>query len=40
MKKALIRLTQECGEKGGGSECPILDALDGNPRSSIKEQRV
>src|SRR5260370_1247836 len=30
MKKALVRLTQECCEKGGGSECPILDALDGH----------
>ncbi|MBE7461868.1 MAG: heavy metal-responsive transcriptional regulator [Planctomycetes bacterium] len=34
MKKALVRLTQECCEKGGGSECPILDALDGRPRTS------
>lgn len=34
MKKALVRLTQECSEKGGGSECPILDALDGRPRIS------
>ncbi len=32
MKKALFRLTQECGEKGGGSACPILDALDGRRR--------
>lgn len=37
MKKALVRLTQECCEKGGGSECPILDALDGHPRSSRME---
>lgn len=34
MKKALVRLTQKCSEKGGGSECPILAALDGHPRSS------
>ena len=39
MKKALIRLTQECCEKGGGSECPILDALDGRPRISRTEKR-
>lgn len=38
MKKTLVRLTQECGKKGGGSECPILDALDGHPRCSRKEQ--
>ena len=37
MKKALVRLTQECCEKGGVSECPILDALDGRPRISRKE---
>ena len=37
MKKALVRLTQECCEKGGGSECPILDALDGHPRNSRKK---
>ncbi len=37
MKKALVRLTQECGEKGGGSECPILDALEGRPRISREE---
>jgi MerR family mercuric resistance operon transcriptional regulator len=37
MKKALVRLTQECCEKGGGSECPILDALDGHPRISREE---
>lgn len=37
MKKALVRLTQECCEIGGGSACPILDALDGQPRNSRKE---
>ena len=37
VKKALVRLTQECCEKGGGSECPILDALDGRPRITRKE---
>lgn len=36
MKKALVRLTQECCEQGGGSECPILDALEGRPRISRK----
>ncbi len=40
MKKALVRLTQECGERGGGSECPILDALDGQPRISRTEKRL
>lgn len=30
-KKALLRLTQECSQKVGGSECPILDTLDGHP---------
>ncbi len=34
MKKALLRLAQECGEKKGSSACPILDALDGRPRGS------
>ena len=34
MKKALVRLTQECCETGSGSECPILDALDGRTRQS------
>lgn len=37
MKKALVRLTLECCEKGGGSECPILDALDGCHRISREE---
>jgi MerR family transcriptional regulator, copper efflux regulator len=37
MKKALVRLTQECCEKGGGSECPILDALDGRTRLARKD---
>lgn len=37
MKKALVRLTQECCEKGGGSECPILDALEGRPRTSRRK---
>lgn len=38
MKKALVRLTQECSEKGGGSECPILDALDGRPRNAREDR--
>ncbi len=37
MKKSLARLTTECGGKGGGRECPILDALDGRPRMTEKE---
>ncbi len=38
MKKALMQLTHECCEKGGGFTCPFLDALDGHPRSSRKKQ--
>jgi Hg(II)-responsive transcriptional regulator len=38
MKKALVRLIRECSEKGGGLECPILDALEGHPRDSRKEE--
>jgi MerR family mercuric resistance operon transcriptional regulator len=38
MKKALVRLTRACGERGGGSECPILDALDGHLRSSRRDE--
>ncbi|MCI0332890.1 MAG: MerR family DNA-binding protein [Planctomycetes bacterium] len=37
MKKALIRLTQQCGKRGGGSECPILDALDRRRHNSRTE---
>ena len=34
MKKALVRLTQECCEKGDSVGCPILKALEGsNPMS-------
>jgi Hg(II)-responsive transcriptional regulator len=40
MKKALVRLTQQCCEQSRGSACPILDALDGHPRRSRKEQRA
>lgn len=29
MKKALVRMTRECSDRGSDSECPILDALDG-----------
>ena len=36
MKKALVRLTQDCCQKTGGSECPILGALEGRPRISRK----
>ena len=38
MKKSLARLTTECGGKGGGSECPILDALDGRPGITRKDK--
>lgn len=34
MKKALVRLIQECCEKGDGAECPILSALEGNNHTS------
>ncbi len=37
MKKSLARLTTECGGKGSGSECPILDALDGRHAITRKE---
>jgi MerR family copper efflux transcriptional regulator len=30
MRKALLRLTRECGATGGGADCPILEALDGH----------
>ena len=37
MRKALVRLTSECGEISGGPDCPILDALDGHrPRKRKK----
>ena len=38
MKKSLARLTTECGGKGGGTECPILDALDGRSGITGKEK--
>lgn len=37
MKQALVRLTHECSENGSGSECPILDALEGRSGSSNQE---
>jgi MerR family transcriptional regulator, copper efflux regulator len=30
MKNALVRLTRECSRSGGGSDCPLLDMLDGH----------
>jgi MerR family mercuric resistance operon transcriptional regulator len=39
MRKALRRLTRECGETGGGPDCPILDALDGHLRLKTKKVR-
>jgi MerR family copper efflux transcriptional regulator len=36
MRKALRRLTEACGKAGGGSECPILDALHGRHRAGRK----
>ena len=38
MKKALVRLSQECCEKDSGAECPILDALDGRTRVPDREK--
>ena len=29
MKQALVKLTKACGGRGTASDCPILDALDG-----------
>jgi MerR family mercuric resistance operon transcriptional regulator len=37
MRTALLRLTRQCCEAGGGAECPLLDALDGHPRSKRKK---
>lgn len=37
MKKALVRLTKECCETGGGPECPLLDTLDGHPGINRKK---
>ena len=39
MRKALLRLTRECGETGGGADCPILEALDGHLRVKTKKAR-
>jgi MerR family copper efflux transcriptional regulator len=39
MRKALLRLTRECGETGGGADCPILEALDGHLRVKAKKAR-
>jgi MerR family mercuric resistance operon transcriptional regulator len=36
MRTALLQLTRACGERGGGSQCPILDTLDGRPRRKRK----
>ena len=32
MRTALLRLTKACCKRGGGAECPLLDALDGHGR--------
>ncbi len=32
MKRALVKLTNECSGRGATSQCPILDALDRNGR--------
>jgi Hg(II)-responsive transcriptional regulator len=37
MKKALVRLTQECGERSSDSACPILDALEGRSGKATKK---
>jgi len=33
MKQALVKLTKACSGRGGTSECPILEALDGEEKS-------
>lgn len=38
MKNALVRLTQECGERGSDSACPILDALEGRIGKTTKHE--
>jgi MerR family mercuric resistance operon transcriptional regulator len=37
MRTALRRLTRACCETGVGTECPILEALDGRPRTKRKK---
>lgn len=32
MKRALVKITNQCSGKGATSQCPILDALDRNER--------
>jgi MerR family mercuric resistance operon transcriptional regulator len=39
MRKALLRLTRECSEMGGGPDCPILEALDGHPRRKRRKAK-
>jgi MerR family mercuric resistance operon transcriptional regulator len=38
MKKALVRLTRECSERGSDSACPILDALEGRFAAAIEKE--
>jgi len=33
MRQALVKLTKACSGRGETSECPILDALDGEEKS-------
>ena len=37
MRNAILRLTKECGTSGSGSDCPILEALDGRGRSKRRK---
>jgi MerR family mercuric resistance operon transcriptional regulator len=37
MRKAILRLTKECGTTRGGSDCPILEALDGRGPSKRRK---
>ena len=39
MRKALLRLTRECGETGGGPDCPVLEALVGHLRLKTKKAK-
>lgn len=38
MKEVLGRLASSCGEQGGSSRCPILEALDGHENASRRSE--
>ncbi|SRR5581483_7076532 len=39
MKEALLKLTASCGGRGPASGCPILEALDGQDWTPVRESR-